>query len=455
MSVFHHDDFKNKIFRFNATNQVQKFQVDIQLTFNLKADEIAKLDALQAESCSTKINEMYEKILNTITNKIVPVASESQTAVAVCFDPTKHEVTVNFDFPFDGRLVSAQDKYKHLIDLLSSAPKTAAEDCHPSSVSNIFDSNPLLGRNVRVIIDGVVTELSDTQVYMIWAIRNDRVVFVAGAGVSISLTGNKNSLWWPFMDGVRKAVWPETDQKTGTPAKVHFDLARWNALDSHSASEYLYYCAHLDHRLDALNAAMFLLLSQLVPKASPSLTDTWQKILKPFKGAMVTFNYDVVLEIALGRTPIDGIADSDRVVSMCRANTNLYNHVIHAHGLYTNDQSIVLQQSTYIQAAKFVPDLFCALSQQGYIFIHAGIGGGFTDPDMVPYWTWENTKHQIGQRIVNNHYVLVRDGEQKSLSLPTFGGKPASFITQVTYVNYDDLPTTLGTLLDGSYFKLP
>ncbi len=439
-------------FQFTVHHHSTLQQVDVSLSFSLKSDEIAKLQALQAHD-PREANHKIEQLLNGITKKLVPPTG-NDAKIEASLDMHLYVVTLNFDFPFDGRATSAKDKFQYLMDYLCKAAPPASDDNLPSSVSVVQDANPFLGRRLTVICDGASTELSDTQVYMIWAIRNNRICFVAGAGVSISLTGNKYSLWWPFMDGVRKTVWPETLQ-TDNKVPIHFDLNRWNSMDSHSASEYLYYCAHLDGRMNQLNAAMFLLLSQLVPKASPSLTDTWQKVLKPFQGAMVTFNYDVVLEIALGRVPVDGIAEDQRVVNMCRESKGLNNHVIHAHGLYTNDRSIVLQQSTYIQAAKFVPDLFAALSQQGYIFIHAGIGGGFTDPDMVPYWTWENTKHQVGQRLINNHYVLVREAEQSKLSLPTFGGKPASFITQVVYQNYDDLPTCLGTLLDGSYFGIP
>lgn len=330
---------------------------------------------------------------------------------------------------------------------------------HPDPTKCMF-----LGRSVQIMCGRFVKNLSVDDLTHLWAVANSRLVLVTGTGMTMSLTSNSASTWTNFLNQVKDSVWP-----VGV-AQIVFSLAKFEALkdDAHAQSEYLYKCAEREGVLPKVTSKILEVMSQLMP-TEPAKT-AWKDALLPFSGPILTFNYDILLEVAIGRIPTSSVPARDVPI---QAKDN--NNIVHIHGIFTHDESIVLRQRTYLEAAKKVPDYFSMLADEGSIFLYIGVNGVLRDPDLAPFWRYEAIQHAIGERRVpHTHFVLFKGTETPPFPLrdqlpapnstgatagainavpamvdPATGGPPSSlaFFKKIPYSSHTDISNIVGRIV--------
>lgn len=317
--------------------------------------------------------------------------------------------------------------------------------------SNFMDyldptSNFFRGRSWKLECGNTTRSFTVDEYTLFWANRHNRLAIVTGTGLSISLTKNKLSTWTNFLNELRVRVWPLEDPGT-------FDFALFEKLkdDSHAQSEYVYVCAERDKRTHIITSAILGIISQLIPAPEP--LETWRTALNSFRGPILTFNYDVSLEVAIGRIPIDG--SSSRTLDILGRNllNEMEKYVIHLHGIFTDEQSIVLSQKTYLEAAKTVPNIFKTLAEQGYVFLYIGVNGVLTDPDLSPYWRWEDVCHSIknDRASPGTHFVLFAEKKTPPFPVRTDNKTPFPFFRKISYADNDLIPDITSFVVNGTF----
>lgn len=278
--------------------------------------------------------------------------------------------------------------------------------------------NVLLRRQfVRVELDANEMQFSEDQFTLLWAAHNKKLVLVTGTGVTRSISNDPSSLWGGFLTTIIGSVWPPPDAGT-------FSNDVFNSLqaDPHAQSEYLLFCAERDQRLPRVTSETLRIMSALVPDEHGA--HPWYTALQNFTGSILTFNYDIALEIAIGRAPKD--------LANVQAHTQLEQYVVHMHGIFTDDESIVLKQQTYIDAAKVVPGYLVSLADSGCVFLYVGVNGVLSDPDLSPFWRYEQIHHAIQKNrpLNKTHFVIANQAENPPFPADA-NGNPMPFFRKV------------------------
>lgn len=305
--------------------------------------------------------------------------------------------------------------------------------------------NFLLGRsfeNIACIARCETSEvtLTENEFILLWASRNNRLALVTGTGLSRQLTDNQLALWSPFLLNLRQSVWP--DDNLGS-----FDLNFFNNLsaDPHAQSEYLYARAKDDHRENTLVAQILRVISGLLP-VEPVAT-AWRNTLLNFVGPILTFNYDISLEVAIGRIPIS--SSEGNLPELL--NSKMAHHVVHLHGIFT-EQSAVLNQDTYLSAVQHVSNAFVTLAKMGFVFVYVGVNGFLNDPDLSPYWRWEDVQHTLKHRkCKKSHFVIFKDNENPPFPRRSDHTTEYPFFQKVSYTNHSEISSIFNNIATGQY----
>lgn len=228
-------------------------------------------------------------------------------------------------------------------------------------------------------------------------------------------------------------------------------------------------------------------MGQLIPLPQPRAV--WSNALEGFVGPMLTFNYDIALEITVGRLPVAAcdstnsssntsasttslfstIARNDRNEGHSEFQSGILSHsssqtVVHLHGIYTHDQSVVLRLQSYLQAVKAVSETFVSLAEQGFIFLCVGIKGVLCDPDLFPYWRWEDVRQRIHDRTTRpckkTHFVIFREDEDVIFPRRVLSNNSLnkglndaeySFFKKITVKSYDEVPSIVKDIVNGQF----
>lgn len=213
--------------------------------------------------------------------------------------------------------------------------------------------------------------------------------------------------------------------------------------DSHAQSEYLLRNAVNEKRKNQLDSEIHNSLRDLSPL--PHNRPSWSDALKSFGGPILTFNYDDVLELCANRRPVA----ADRFC--CESTPSLFPFtVLHLHGTFTDGSSIVLDQASYIKAARNVPDMLLELSRMGYVFVYAGVGAALSDPDLNSFWLWEDIDHKVDTMPVANHFLLCKGDDVP----PLFNRQDMivrNFFARLKYTDHALLPSIVGDVLQHGY----
>jgi hypothetical protein len=328
--------------------------------------------------------------------------------------------------------------------------------------------NALLGHTFTLSFQSETKLVTSQHFTLVWAAVNNRLAIVAGSGMSKSMTHKTAATWDGLLRTLANAVYP---QAAATPP-TSLDRTRFDGLISSNlavASEYLFQCAEKDFRARDLSSSLLSTMSGLVPtEATP-----WTAILRAFQGPILTFNYDIATEIAAGREPLDFKSERGRRLvqhAMISPSEPVFTHklthlsgkdatpanvlteklrdvVLHLHGIYTQSESIVLRPQTYLDAAGTVPRLFQELAEASYVFLYIGVKGILSDPDLVPFWRWEEVRYALGHHVFgarpmeHTHLVLHRSAEDISTVLPRGADNLAAlpYIRSVPYGDHPDL----------------
>lgn len=348
--------------------------------------------------------------------------------------------------------------------------------------------------------DGRERKFTEDEITLYWAARHNRLALVTGTGVSMALTQNRLSLWDDFILHLRREIWPtrteyeEQRRIKGQQfshmyqSKSTFDLELFKSLsgDPHAQSEYLYLCAERDDCLHTLVSEILQIVGQLVPL--PEQRKVWSEALLGFSGPILTFNYDIALEIVVGRLPATACASiaslsdielshsttiSDHKYGKYRSNsgrsqsqdpTHFQAHsisqtVMHLHGIYTNDQSVVLRLQSYLDAVKTVSETFVSLAEKGFIFLFVGIKGVLCDPDLFPYWRWEDVRQRIQDHATRpckrTHFAIFRKDEDiifpRRITINPHEDDKYSFFKSIIAESYDEIPSILKDIVNLRY----
>jgi hypothetical protein len=299
--------------------------------------------------------------------------------------------------------------------------------------------NALLASGPITVICGASSRrLSEDGFTLLWAVRNDKLVIVTGTGASFSLTGEQTSKWWPFLQALVGQVWPPNQTRT------EFDRELFARLEPHAQSEYVYLIASREGRLPDITNHIFAIMQGLQPRNR----DPWFKALGRFCGHILTFNYDVALEVALTRSPVS-VDDNTSFEAPGNTQGHPRNVIYHMHGIFTHDRSIVLRQESYLQAAKRVPGLMVQLAQDNKVFLYVGVTGVLSDPDLSIFWRHEGVQYEVGSRVLNRaHFVFQRNGASaRTKALPHDArNREFTFFRGVPYEEHDDIPKMLELL---------
>jgi hypothetical protein len=385
------------------------------------------------------------------------------------------------------------------------SPSTA---CSPHiSLSDANDSNndSRLIPSYAVILycEGRRKMLTEDEFTLYWATKHNRLALVTGTGVSMALTQNRLSLWDDFISYLRERIWPTSQEQSLShsdnryaSSSTSLDLQLFHSLcgDPHAQSEYLYLCAERDGCLHALVSEILQVVGQLIPLSEPR--STWSGALAGFTGPILTFNYDIALEITVGRLPVTACAaygvsphpsNSQQPRDPRGSNSNttttqsqrsresdvtiasqmihpFSQTVIHLHGIYTHDQSVVLRLQSYLEAVKAVSETFVSLAEQGFVFLCVGMKGVLSDPDLFPYWRWEDVRQRIQDRRTRpskrTHFVIFRKDEKvafprRLISTRSVGSNRQDeefpFFKKITAESYEEIPLIVKDIVQGTF----
>jgi hypothetical protein len=354
------------------------------------------------------------------------------------YDPTEGKFSCFIVTPADG----AAAAIKKVLEELAKAPYEEVTRCLGDretleTVRGCPDNNPFLARGpINLVCGASSRRLSEDGFTLLWAVQNDKLVIVTGAGASFSLTREPTSMWWPFLQTLIDRVWPPNQPRTV------FDRELFARLEPHAQSEYVYLIASREGRLPDIANHIFAIMHGLQPRNR----DPWFKALGRFCGHILTFNYDVALEVALTRSPVS-VDDNTSFEAPGNTQGHPRNVIYHMHGIFTHDRSIVLRQESYLQAAKRVPGLMVQLAQDNKVFLYIGVTGVLSDPDLSIFWRHEGVQYEVGSRALRHAHFVFQINTRAVGTLPHDArDREFSFFRGVPYAEHDDIPKMLELL---------
>lgn len=268
------------------------------------------------------------------------------------------------------------------------------------------------------------------------ALRNDKLVIIVGAGITMSATYPSNShITWTGLihDGLdyleQEGFVPGDDMELNHYRKV------LQQKDPNTRAV-LRSCGYLKDELDVnkqfstwLNAVFGTLHSEVRhPEILEALRQFHQKGAK-----LMTTNYDELLEHHCNLQRIRISIPED----IRKYEQGTLDGIFHIHGSYQDPQDVVLDPISYdrVKISNDVQNLLKTfLGHNTVLFV--GCGAGLDDPHFNALLEWASSREE---NIPNHHYVLAQEGD-------TFRYKP--LVTLRYGANYEDLVAYLNALLD-------
>jgi hypothetical protein len=278
---------------------------------------------------------------------------------------------------------------------------------------------------------------------VIKSIRNDGLVVVTGAGVSIQSIGN-------FTPSSEVAGWPGLLQhgvehclKRQLITSDEADIVKLQIKNGQKPgkADYLIEAAQRIHDcLGDTARSRYLWLEDSIGQLK--VTDT--RLIRAIQGLgslITTLNYDDLVEQVTEWTTIELHRHTE--VTRC-IRERRKEVVIHLHGFWKNPESIVLDRISYekIKSDCEARDRIRTFARD-YTMLFIGCGNTFSDPNFQTLLSWAK---DVLSEAKFQHYILCRQEDEPELlsTLPTDG-----FLTSLVYGNgYEELSPFLEALGD-------
>jgi hypothetical protein len=231
----------------------------------------------------------------------------------------------------------------------------------------------------------------------------DRVVIVAGAGVSVASSSNATCASWKglLQNGLNRC------SEIGVAAS-RVDNTRQILLGVDAvANDYIAVATFVTNELkgsrDGEYAAWLISTIGAIPSANTRLIQSLHKI----GGKLATTNYDHLLEVGgNGRT----LTWLDHGLALEFFRSRSYTHdILHLHGSYLRPDSVVLGHRSYEEVCRnpaIQAQLRGAMLMGTFLFV--GCGDGLDDLNFGTLLKWSR---EVLQESHNNHYILVLNSD--------------------------------------------
>ena len=248
---------------------------------------------------------------------------------------------------------------------------------------------------------------------LIETLKNDiaaeRVVVIAGTGVSVATSGN------PEISGHQVATW------TGLLGHG-IDHGEENGEITTGEAQLLAMQLKLGSTDMLIGAAE--IISQRLRSRSPGVFRGWLKgsigqltlqdpalidAVQALGGLIATLNYDTLIEEATGRRAITW-RQADAVTDVLRHTTP--DAVLHLHGVYTEPESVVLGLASYLQVRDdaHASTVLRSLAQSRTL-LFVGCGDTVSDPNFARLIEW--AKAALDD-VAPHHFLLCRQSERRA-----------------------------------------
>ena len=263
------------------------------------------------------------------------------------------------------------------------------------------------------------------------AIKSSRCILVLGSGVTASLSGNAPVSSWKglILDGIKFA------SKTGATSDVDWESSISAKLESAiNAQDLLQVGEDLVARFSENGGGEF---KRWMRESIGSLTPQDQSVahaLDQLGLPMVTTNYDDLVESCTNRHPITWLDTSSVQMALSMQSRD----VVHLHGHWSEDASVILTNSQYelMLADRKMVSIRQAMASVNSL-IYVGFGEGLSDPTFKQLRDWIKTQFPDQEL---HHYRLCLKHELDEMAAEYRG----ETIKPVPYgSSYSELPIFL------------
>ncbi|MGF6928265.1 tetratricopeptide (TPR) repeat protein [Chitinophaga sp. W2I13] len=262
------------------------------------------------------------------------------------------------------------------------------------------------------------------------AIRSNKAIVLAGAGVSIATTNDPLSSWNGLL---RHGVMTCKNHFSDKPDEKWIER-RYRDLEEGDVYDKLNVATQVMDRFGKLGKELF---EAWLERTIGKLTVKDRKLIDAIGGLklpILTTNFDTLIEKVLGRDSV--IWENPELCSQIIKGKSPA--VLHVHGCWKHPETIVLDLKSYgrIGADDFI-QTFLKSIEYHHSIIFMGFGAGIDDPNFQGFLNWAKGKFLNSQ---TQHFILVRAGEEpKDL--------PDNIIPIVYGESYEDLPGFLQQLV--------
>ena len=228
--------------------------------------------------------------------------------------------------------------------------------------------------------------------------------FILGSGISLLATDNAPTASWRGL--LRNGVDRVVELRRCKPATAKRLIAQ---IDSDDLDEMLNVATFVARKLGQPHDGEF---RRWLREAIGSLEPKEPAILEALNRtgcALLTTNYDTLLEQATDRLPITW-QDVDRCELVLRGTEQA---IIHFHGFWRSPETIILGQDTYavIGNNERIQTLIRAAHLEK-TFVYVGCGDGLSDPNFAKFLAWSESLFPDSQ---SRRYRLGRDQDVATL----------------------------------------
>ena len=269
---------------------------------------------------------------------------------------------------------------------------------------------------------------------LVEVVQSKRAVVVAGAGVSIAATGNKECSSWPSLlrHGIDYCVKSECPADDDWAKRARADL---------EAGEFLDVASKIETKLTTPGTGLFSRwMKETVGQLERAVSDDSVPLaVLGLDLPIFTTNYDGIFERVGNRDPVTWL-DADQYDSILDK-TKPDDGIVHIHGHWRRRESIVLGLAGYQRVRDDSPSqAFLKSSAVTRSLVFVGCGGTIDDPNFDTLRDWLKTTFKSGRP--RRHFLLAHDEEADDLQTKY----RTDSIVVVPYGDHDDLADFIRSL---------
>ena len=229
--------------------------------------------------------------------------------------------------------------------------------------------------------------------------RPERVVMIAGIGVSLATSGDHPNATWK---GLLRHGLQQCQDLCGTALST-VDGFRGLLNDTSTSPHALASVGQfITDELVANHPGSFGRWLSDAFSGMKAIDPRIARALASLDVKLATTNYDNLIEDAIGRGPVTW-QDRARVTIFLRENSQ---DVLHLHGHYRSPSSVILGMRSYGEICKdeFIQTALQSLLMSGTV-LFAGCGSGLEDPNFGALLEWARS---VLAYVQHSHFILVR-----------------------------------------------